>query len=306
MIKIGTNFEYQGDLFLDGRQGEPQTTDDLLNWSIPIPEGFEVCLDNTWYTYDSTIDPDPTTGYFHKRIDYEYPGSVINYWIKYILSRLNQQPEQQLQFKSFSATPSSTTLEVNSSPISSPMALSLSWTLKKGNNTVEPDNATVNGSSTGVSSDFKSFTTTVTSPVNATGSRSYTVNAWYKDETVSRTHTINYKYKKFWGVFPNPTITEQEVRNNLSSSDGNSTLWADDWKLSVRVFNCGSGTGSNYPYYVIPKTLYDNNISVFTMWVNGLVNSDIHTQILTINNKEYIAIRTNNIQTGQLRIEFKL
>ena len=290
MIKIGTNFEYQGDLFLDGRQGEPQTTDDLLNWSIPIPEGFEVCLDNTWYTYDSTVDPDPTTGYFHKRIDHEYPGSVINYWIEYILSRLNQQPEQQLQFKSFSATPSSTTLEVNSSPITD---FKLEWTLKKGNNTVEPDNATVNGSSTGVSSDFKSFTTTVTSPVNATGSRSYTVKAWYKNETISRTHTINYKYKKYFGTSSNPNITPQEARN-LGST------WAGSWMMGKTIFDC---SGGKYPYYIIPSSDYDSS---FTMWVNGLVNSDLNIQDITINGAVYKAIRTNNIQTGQLRIEFTL
>jgi len=302
MIDIGTNFEYQGGLFLDNRQGKPLTKSDLLNWSTPIPEGFEVCLDKTWYTYNSTIPQDIETGYFHRRIDYEYPGSIIENWITYILNQLQQQPAQQLQFNSFNSLPSITTFEVNSTPIN----LSLSWTLKKGNTIIEPTNATVNDLSTGISADFKSYGPSLIPSLTEIGSRQYIVKAWYNDETVTRTHTINYKYKKFWGVFPNQEITEQQVRNFLSSSDGNSTLWADDWKLSVRVFNCGSGTGYNYPYYVIPKTLYDNNIDVFTMWVNGLVNSDIHTQVLTINNIEYIAIRTNNIQTGQLRIEFKL
>lgn len=291
MINIGTNFEYQGDLFLDGRQGEPQTTDDLLNWSIPIPEGFEVCLDKTWYIYDTTITPDETTGYFHKRIDYEYPGSVIENWINYILSLLQQQPAQQLQFNSFNASPSSTTLEVNSLPIN----LSLSWTLKKGSQSVSPTNATVNNSDTGVASNFLSYGPVQVTSLDHTGSKQFTVKAWYNNESVQRTHTINYKYKKYWGVSSSTNPTASEITSNFMST------WAGSWTLDVTIFDC---SGGKYPYYVIPASDYDS--STFTMWVNGLVNSDLVIQDVTINGITYKLIRTNNIQTGQLRIRYGL
>jgi hypothetical protein len=292
MINIGTNFEYQGDLFLDDRQGQPQTTDDLLNWSIPIPEGFEVCLSSnkTWYTYNSTIAPDPQTGYFHKRIDYEYPGSIIEDWINYILSLLQQQPAQQLQFNTFTVSPNSTTLEVNSSPIN----ISINWTLKKGSNTVEPTNATVNGSSTGVSSDFKSYTATGVQSLTEPGSKHFTVKVWYNNEEVSKTHTINYKYKKYFGTSSNPNITPEEAVT-LGST------WAGSWTMGTTIFDC---TGGKYPYYIIPTR--DYNPSTFTMWVSGLVDSDINVTNMTINGAAYTVIRHNNIQSGALRIEFKL
>lgn len=291
MINIGTNFEYQGDLFLDGRQGEPQTTDDLLNWSIPIPEGFEVCLNKVWYVYDSIATPDPVTGKFHKRIDYEYPGSIIENWINYILSLLQQNPTNPLTFGSFSATPSSTTLEVNSSPIN----LSLSWTLKKGSQTVTPTNATVNGNTTGVDPGFLSYGPVQVNSLTTTGSKSFTVKAWYNDETVSRTHTINYKYKKYFGVSSLTNPTASEITSTLGST------WAGSWMMDVTIFDC---SGGKYPYYVIPAS--DYSASTFTMWVNGLVNSDILVQDVTINGAPYKSIRTNNIQTGQLRIRYGL
>lgn len=291
MINIGTNFEYQGDLFLDGRQGEPLTKNDLLNWSIPIPEGFEVCLDKTWYTYNSTIDPDQETGYFHKRIDYEYSGSIIEWWINYILSLLNTQPAQQLQFKTFS--PNDQILEVNSSPIN----LTINWSLKKGSNDVTPTNATVNGSTTGVSPSFNSFTQSQVTSLTSPGTKTFAVKVWGENnETVSRTLTISYKLKKYWGVSSSPSPNASEITGNTFAS-----TWAGSWTMNTTIFDC---SGGKYPYYVIPAS--DYNASNFTMWVNGLVNSDLLIEDITINQTTYKRIRTNIIQTGQLRIEFKL
>lgn len=73
MINIGTNFLYKGELFLDSRQGLAKTKEDLRNWSIPVPDGFEVYLDlendPSWYTYNSKNSIDGETGKFRKRID---------------------------------------------------------------------------------------------------------------------------------------------------------------------------------------------------------------------------------------------
>lgn len=67
-INIGASFSYKGKYFLDERIGLPKTTNDLKNWSIPIPEGFEVYLseNNEWYEFRSSYN-DEVTGHFRKR-----------------------------------------------------------------------------------------------------------------------------------------------------------------------------------------------------------------------------------------------
>lgn len=52
---IGIPFDLNSSQFLDSRQGEPKSKTDLKNWKKDVPEGFEVCLDGTWYFYDSTV-----------------------------------------------------------------------------------------------------------------------------------------------------------------------------------------------------------------------------------------------------------
>lgn len=60
MIKIGTNFEYLGEQFLDGRQGI-ESLSSLESWGSPVPLGFEVFVSekDAWYIYVGT---DSTTG----------------------------------------------------------------------------------------------------------------------------------------------------------------------------------------------------------------------------------------------------
>lgn len=67
-INIGASFLYKGKYFLDDRQNLPKTTNDLKNWSIPVPEGFEVYLssENQWYEFRSSYS-DEITGHFRKR-----------------------------------------------------------------------------------------------------------------------------------------------------------------------------------------------------------------------------------------------
>lgn len=65
-IRIGSCIEFQGKYFLDQRQGIAKSTDDLLNWEIPVPEGFEVYLEGEWYTYKTNYSSD-VTGHFYKR-----------------------------------------------------------------------------------------------------------------------------------------------------------------------------------------------------------------------------------------------
>lgn len=64
---IGQNFSYLGKNFLDNRQGFPKLKDDLKNWSLPVPPGFEVCLGTTWYYYDPS-ERLPDTGHWIPRL----------------------------------------------------------------------------------------------------------------------------------------------------------------------------------------------------------------------------------------------
>lgn len=67
-IQIGAGFRYHAKYYLDERQGIARTKLDLKEWTVPVPEGFEVYLMETglWYTYSSTND-DQETGKFKPR-----------------------------------------------------------------------------------------------------------------------------------------------------------------------------------------------------------------------------------------------
>lgn len=57
---IGTNFSLKAKEFLDKRQGDALTEKDLKDWSIPVPEGFEVCIGTSWYYYKSDASLEKT------------------------------------------------------------------------------------------------------------------------------------------------------------------------------------------------------------------------------------------------------
>ena len=57
---IGTNFSYKAENFLDYRQGHANSKEDLKNWDVPVPIGFEVCVNNEWYYYDPEVDNNDT------------------------------------------------------------------------------------------------------------------------------------------------------------------------------------------------------------------------------------------------------
>ena len=68
-IPIGTPFLFEGEKYLDSRQGLANTLDDLKNWSTSIPPGFEVYVksENAWYQYRPDEDRYKDTGYFKRR-----------------------------------------------------------------------------------------------------------------------------------------------------------------------------------------------------------------------------------------------
>ena len=69
-IKIANNFGVRSELFLDDRIEVTGGVSVLKNWDFsnnPLPDGFEVCLDGVWYTYNKSNTIDPDTGYFRER-----------------------------------------------------------------------------------------------------------------------------------------------------------------------------------------------------------------------------------------------
>lgn len=167
----------------------------------------------------------------------------------------------------------------------------LSWTLERKNEEVFPTSATVNGREDGVSSDFKSFTGTVIST-----DKSYRVTATCGTQSVERTASYSFRYKKYWGVSEKPVLDSADILVMSSS-------FATSKTMGRTVFNC---TGGKYPYYVLPADMADG----VEFWVNGFRNSDLDITEMEVTNsfnvtKKYKVIRLNNIQTGVLNVEFK-
>lgn len=81
MFHISSNFSYRSTDWLDARTGQAKTKSDLLNWTIPVPEGFMGCLDGIWYYYDS-LKSDPETGH----------------WVPYVVGDITEvTPEEDLK-----------------------------------------------------------------------------------------------------------------------------------------------------------------------------------------------------------------
>jgi hypothetical protein len=66
---IGTNFSYKAEDFLDERIKLAKTEEDLKNWDIPVPEAFEICLGDSWYFYDSSVNLEKTGHWVPKVVD---------------------------------------------------------------------------------------------------------------------------------------------------------------------------------------------------------------------------------------------
>lgn len=92
-INIGSNFSFQGQQFLDDRQGIAKTKRELLNWNLTVPEGFEVCCEGVWYTYQPKQDKDPETGYFHQRD--EQLGTILESVVKETTESFNPHLQDQ-------------------------------------------------------------------------------------------------------------------------------------------------------------------------------------------------------------------
>lgn len=166
---------------------------------------------------------------------------------------------------------------------------------RKGTNVTSGSNINVVGVPTlsgSISSDKQTWIPT--SAVRA--NQKLTVTATYGSQSASKVYNVFFKYKKYWGVSTNASISSTQVLTL-----GNST-WADSKAMGATTFDC---TGGKYVYYVIPSSL-----GTPEFWVGGLKNTDVVTTSATVTNASggsatYSIIRLANIQTGVLSVEFK-
>lgn len=276
-LKIGTNFNYQGHDFLDSRQGLPQSLEDLRNWDILVPLGFEACVAGEWYTWKGPDYWDPETGHWEKR-----SASMGNNYDDAIA---------KLMAKVFPATftvSGGSTYEKGQS-----ITPRITWSLKKEGVAVPIDSVTIDGTAL---PDPNVTSWSPSSPISTT--KTYTVRV-VSSEGASYSGTARYSFslKKYWGTLADPS-------NLLSFPGGFSSAWATDWKMDNTTFDC---TGGKYPVYIIPAGLYSE--STFMLWVGGLRNTDFNVTRKTLTNgsgsrDDYAVISLGTRQTGILSIKF--
>lgn len=166
---------------------------------------------------------------------------------------------------------------------------------RKGTNVTSGSNINVVGVPTlsgSISSDKQTWIPT--SAVRA--NQKLTVTATYGSQSASKVYNVFFKYKKYWGVSTNASISSTQVLTL-----GNST-WADSKAMDATTFDC---TGGKYVYYVVPSS-----VGVPEFWVGGLKNSDVVINNANVTNASggtttYQIMRLTNIQTGILSIQFK-
>lgn len=166
---------------------------------------------------------------------------------------------------------------------------------RKGTNVTSRSNINVVGVPTlsgSISSDKQTWT-----PKSAViANQKLTVTATYGSQSASKVYNVFFKYKKYWGVSTNASLTSAQVLTL-----GNST-WADSKAMGATTFDC---TGGKYVYYVVPSS-----VGVPEFWVGGLKNSDVVITNANVTNASggattYQIMRLTNIQTGVLSIQFK-
>lgn len=303
-INVGSNFLYQGKRHLDDRQNKAKTLRDLKTWSIPIPDGFEVCVDGSWYVFDSRNPDSEITGKFKKRteITQEFGDDTEKTVSQAVVTDKFEEVDNNI-IKLFSSV---FPLELRSVTgggnfeVGSKIIPKISWTIGiKGEEELEiPEEATVNGSTEGIN---KSLTSFIGAEITRNTVSTIPYEIFVKSGYFSVTKTINYNFlfRKYFGTSSKSSLSSLDIIN-LSGKSFIST----SYNMSTTKFDC---TGGKYPYYVIPKSVYNPNIE---FWIGGLKNTDLVTEdvvVITDTGLEitYTTIRLNNIQNGILPIEIK-
>ena len=120
--------------------------------------------------------------------------------------------------------------------------------------------------------------------------------------TLTGTLSYSFSWSRYWGV------TEDNSKSYFDGKKISETLIVGgselngSWAKGSTSFNC---SGGKYPYYIVP-----NDVTIGTVWIGGLRNTDFTTHEISLTNasgatRNYKVVTLNNIQTGTLLIEFK-
>lgn len=280
-LKIGTNFNYQGHDFLDYRQGLPKTLEDLRNWDILVPLGFEACVDGEWYMWKGEDYVNPETGHWEKRsvsMGNNYDDAIAKLMAKVFQASFSVSGGGQYE-KGQSVSPRVT------------------WSLTKEGVAVPIDIVWINN----VSLADPSVTTYTPGPITTT--TTYNVRVMSSEGTEFSDYArYLFSLKRYWGV---SNYSAQSPEFILPSLAGLSSEFASDWKKEQTQFDC---SGGKYPMYILPAGLYSE--STFQVWVGGLRNTDLEVRREVLVNgsgsrDEYVIITLGTRQTGVLGITFK-
>ena len=333
-IEIGSNFMYRGHRYLDERLNKVSSINDLRDWTIPIPNGFEVFFDGHWYTYNSDNSFDDVLGYFRIRseIVQDFGNSVdVGISQKVLTDRFNSigfnvnkliQKVFPLTISSFTISPELGNKEIGIkvnevkaswyihyegdstklNPISNSFSI-LGYSLPEG---------ITSGDGFSVSSDNK---INWNCPINEftlvnPGTISINLTSTYKDDslgglesTVSTGNkTYSFLYRRFWLTSSKSELNSADISSTTSSDLNNG------YTKSSTTFNC---SGGKYPYFILPTaSVTGSGKRLPQFWVGGLQNTDLTSGTMNLNrngiNIEYTWIRLNNLQTSSnVKIEFK-
>lgn len=123
----------------------------------------------------------------------------------------------------------------------------------------------------------------------------YNLSAIHEGQTYTKSTSVEFKLKKYYGVSAQETLTNEEILALTAA-------WATRTQSST-IFDC---TGGKYPYYILPTSM----TSGIQFWIGGLRNSSWTEEVRDVTNayghtESYTVFRLNGIQTGALNIEVK-
>lgn len=286
-ISIGTNFYLESEQFLDNRQNLPKTIQDLREWDITVPSGFEVPVDGVWYTYNPDYDS-PETGHWKRRIESDLAGSGLEKLIKSQEKDIVGIKNIVFPVEVYDITP------VKINLLGTTDLPEITWTLRRYGKEVTPERSWINGEETRDPGSYQEFDL-------ISEDTEYNLKSMYEGITVTAKTKVVFRNLVFIGTSENPELDPDSWGTELSQE-----FEGDNLGRPESVFDC---TGGKYVYYVFPSRKYDS--SRFRAWIGGLEVQDfIVTEIPGWRNsvghsEEYTVLRLRNLQNGVLRIKFE-
>lgn len=312
-VNIGTNYSFKGKQFLDDRQGIIQRKEELKDWKIPVPEGFEVFVEGEWYIYKPNEEPNTVTGQWFPRIiiSQEFGNSdttIVSQskiterfeQVNGDLSELENRTDDKISLVNedifeLAAEVFPMTVNITSGggtyEVGQEITPKISWSVVRKGESISPESVTVNGETEGLSDDKLSYTGT-----EIKENSNYRIHIEHQRLVADKTVNYTFRYKKYWGTSTESSLTNEEI---LELNQAFSTSRA----MSSTKFDC---TGGKYVYYVLPKEQYPG----LEVWIGGLKNTDFTATDIKLTNAsgsehDYVVVSLNNIQTGTIYIEFK-